>query len=430
MRLSLPNISSDSTQVSSLSTHKRAVVLIIDSLRFDFVLPDVPESPSPYHHNILTLPAKLTKRQPQHSFIFNSYADPPTTTLQRIKGITTGSLPTFIDIGNNLGASSISEDSIIVQLGRAGRKSAFMGDDTWMSVFPDSFERNMIFPFDSFNVEDLHTVDEGVIAHLFPLLEDRSKPFDFLVGHFLGVDHVGHRVGPDHPSMKAKLQQMNDVLERVVRLLDEETLLVVLGDHGMDRSGDHGGDGTLETSAAMWVYSKGPALASKPIPSGLLQYRTFPGTSKPHRGIQQIDILPTLSLLLGLPIPFNNLGTIIPEFFSRKGQLEKALQLNADQIHRYLQTYRSSPSGGELDEAWSSIEEVWNAANKATSDAKLVALNNFTRHSLSACRAMWAQFNPVLMAMGSSFLGMGLCASWALFKGISSAKSDWPHLAS
>jgi predicted AlkP superfamily pyrophosphatase or phosphodiesterase len=86
-----------------------------------------------------------------------------------------------------------------------------MGDDTWMSVFPDTFEANITFPYDSFNVEDLHSVDEGVIRYLFPLLEDPSKTFDFLLGHFLGVDHVGHRVGPDHPSMKAKLQQMNHV---------------------------------------------------------------------------------------------------------------------------------------------------------------------------------------------------------------------------
>ncbi|KAF6756623.1 hypothetical protein DFP72DRAFT_893250 [Ephemerocybe angulata] len=419
MRLSLGDISTRKDTVEA--THKRAVFLIIDALRFDFITQDPPEPVSPYHHNVLTLPRTLTKQRPQHSFIFNAYADPPTTTLQRIKGLTTGSLPTFIDIGNNLGASSISEDSLMVQLQRAGRKSAFMGDDTWMSVFPDTFERNMTFPFDSFNVEDLHTVDEGVIAHLFPLLEDKSKPFDFAIGHFLGVDHVGHRVGPDHPSMKAKLEQMNEVLGRVVDLLDEDTLLVVLGDHGMDRSGDHGGDGALETSAAMWVYSKGAPLAGAKPPSGLLQYRTFPGTTRPHRGIQQIDILPTLSLLLGLPIPFNNLGTVIPEFFDRGNQLEKALKLNADQIYRYLQAYRASPSGGELDDGWAAIQSAWSAAAKDD----LVALNNFNRVALSECRAMWAQFNPGLMAMGLLILGMGLCASWSLFVGVSDAKSDW-----
>ncbi len=29
----------------------------------------------------------------------------------------------------------------------------------------------------------------------------------------------------------------------------------------------------------------------------------------------QVDIVPTLSLLLGLPIPFGNLGRLIPSFF-------------------------------------------------------------------------------------------------------------------
>ncbi len=181
-----------------------------------------------------------------------------------------------------------------------------MGDDTWMSVFPDTFD--VQYPYDSFNVEDLHTVDNGVIEHLFPILDNSSHPFNFLIGHFLGVDHVGHRVGPDHPSMLAKLQQMDDVLRRVVEKMSEDTLLVVLGDHGMDRTGDHGGDGDLETSSGMWIYSKGVELTATPgVPDGLLQYKVFPGAEVRHRSIQHIDIVPTLSLLLGLPIPFNHL---------------------------------------------------------------------------------------------------------------------------
>jgi phosphatidylinositol glycan class O len=70
-------------------------------LRFDFVTPNPPSPASPFYHHILTLPQELTKKRPKHSFIFNSYADPPTTTLRCIKAITTGSLPTFVDLGNN-----------------------------------------------------------------------------------------------------------------------------------------------------------------------------------------------------------------------------------------------------------------------------------------------------------------------------------------
>ncbi|TFK20169.1 hypothetical protein FA15DRAFT_138908 [Coprinopsis marcescibilis] len=420
MRLSLTDISSCGSNCILEPTHSRAVVLIIDALRFDFVSPNPPSPASPHHHNILTLPHKLTKRYPAHSFLFDSHADPPTTTLQRIKGLTTGSLPTFMDIGNNLGASSITEDSLMVQLQRAGKKAAFMGDDTWMSVFPDSFQPNMTYPYDSFNVEDLHTVDEAVITHIFPLLEDETKPFDFLIGHFLGVDHVGHRFGPDHPIMKDKLQQMNDVLERVVEKLDDDTLLVLLGDHGMDRSGDHGGDSILETSAALWIYSKGDPLTDirMPIPQDLLKYRIFPGASVEHRAVQQIDLLPTLSLLLGLPIPFNNLGTVIPELFRRGDLLERALRYNAEQIQGFLSTYRASPSGGELDDSWDNLQKAWSAANTAA------GFTDFNRQVLAACRTMWAQFNATLMGMGLVLFVVSLAASWALYVGLSSAKSN------
>lgn len=40
-----------------------------------------------------------------------------------------------------------------------------MGDDTWESLFPKSFHRSL--PFPSFNVKDLHTVDDGILQHLY-----------------------------------------------------------------------------------------------------------------------------------------------------------------------------------------------------------------------------------------------------------------------
>ena len=35
-----------------------------------------------------------------------------------------------------------------------------MGDDTWLQLFPSAFA--LAQPFPSFNVHDLHTVDDGV----------------------------------------------------------------------------------------------------------------------------------------------------------------------------------------------------------------------------------------------------------------------------
>lgn len=57
-----------------------------------------------------------------------------------------------------------------------------MGDDTWDMLFPGRFDRS--FPFPSFNTRDLHTVDNGVLAHLPSELE--RPDWCMLIAHFLG----------------------------------------------------------------------------------------------------------------------------------------------------------------------------------------------------------------------------------------------------
>ncbi|EED77871.1 predicted protein [Postia placenta Mad-698-R] len=360
-RLSLSDTTScDDGSCTLKATHRRAVLLVIDALRFDFVTPDSPSPPSPHHHGVLTLPQELTAMQPAQSFLFDSFADPPTTTLQRIKGITTGSLPTFIDMGSNFGGASVVEDSLISQLRSAGKSIAFMGDDTWTTVFSDAFASDMCFPYDSFNVEDLHTVDEGVIRHLFPLMNNASAPWDVIIGHFLGVDHVGHRVGPDHLKMRAKLAQMDEVLRRTIEALEEDTLLVVLGDHGMDRRGDHGGD-----------------------------------------------------------------GTVIPELFSHE-TFDRALELNAEQVKRYLDTYRATAHGGELDNAWTKLHWHWTSIKTAEDlEGRWEAMGAFTRTALDACRILWAQFNVTHIGLGLILQVMGIIAGFALYLKFGELKDDW-----
>ena len=308
-----------------------------------------------------------------------------------------------------------------------------MGDNTWLSVFPTSFDPNMTWPYDSFNVEDLHTVDNGVITHLLPLLRSISSPTsahsqdpDLIIAHFLGVDHVGHRVGPNHPTMASKLTQMNDVLKEVVELLTDDTLLILLGDHGMDSKGDHGGDGELEVSSGLWIYSKGAALSLRgvrDVPGDLLPKTMFMGKGEPHRTIQQIDLVPTLSLMLGLPIPFGNLGSVIPEPFSASS-LEKALELNTKQISQYLDTYREH-SGGELDSAWDDLKLAWGSTlMKGRTADRLIKLNTYNRLALSVCRTLWAQFNIILMSMGLILLGVGILATWLIYSRLASG-DEW-----
>ncbi|KAL8965817.1 MAG: hypothetical protein Q9183_003674, partial [Haloplaca sp. 2 TL-2023] len=210
-------------------TFDKAVVIIIDALRYDFTVPFQGEAH--YFHNALRVLHETALQEPEHAFLLPFIADPPTATLQRLKGLTTGTLPTFVDAGSNFAGTAIEEDNLVAQLRDAGKRLVHLGDDTWHALFPGYFDPNLTQAYDSFNVWDLHTVDNGVTQHLMPLMRSGADEWDVIFGHYLGVDHAGHRYGPDHPATKDKLEQMDQVIRDMILALDDKTLLVVMGDH-------------------------------------------------------------------------------------------------------------------------------------------------------------------------------------------------------
>jgi len=372
------------------------------------------ENGEPRHfHNALPVLYDTSRTRPEHAFLLPFIADPPTTTLQRLKGLTTGTLPTFIDVGSNFAGTAIEEDNLLAQMRSRGKTIVHLGDDTWQSLFPGYFHENLSHPYDSFNVWDLHTVDNGVTAHLLPLLHNNTD-WDFIFGHFLGVDHAGHRYGPDHPAMKDKLQQMNRVIVQVMEALDDETVLVVMGDHGMDTKGDHGGESDEEVEAALWMYSPRPAFGRTHADFVL------PPENGKIRPVRQIDLVSTLSLLLSLPIPFNNIGAPIEEAFSRPdGPDWKALatvnQIAVAQIQKYQEEYSKArhldadPHQYALYQSALSLLES-NVASRDEDHFKeaYLVLREYEGSVLSLYRRLWANFNLSDMAMGVFILVGGL----------------------
>ncbi|RDA82896.1 hypothetical protein CP532_4349 [Ophiocordyceps camponoti-leonardi (nom. inval.)] len=382
-------------------TFDRAVVIVIDALRYDFTVPtDTSSSPRQFH-NALPFLYDSAAAQPRNAFLRPFIADPPTTTLQRLKGLTTGTLPTFVDAGSNFAGTAIEEDNLLMQLRRSGKKIAHLGDDTWWSLFPGYFEANISRAYDSFNVWDLHTVDNGVMDNIFPLLEEkegRRGQWDLLIGHCLGVDHAGHRYGPDHPAMNAKLRQMDDFVGRVAAAIDDDTLLVVMGDHGMDAKGDHGGESDDEVEAALWMYSKKPVFG-RTSP----EHETPPATAK-VRPVNQIDLVPTLALLLGIPIPYNNLGRPIEEAFAAGGwpNLAAVSRMAAAGIERYQKSYFAA-RGVTPDAGPDSPADLWARANAAGGSRPREAYEAFVRfqdRTLQVCKGLWARFDVPRMVAG------------------------------
>ncbi|MCJ1307548.1 mannose-ethanolamine phosphotransferase gpi13 [Agyrium rufum] len=396
-------------------TFEKAVVVIIDALRYDFTVPGQGE---PRHwHNALRVFHETAVAEPYNAFLLPFIADPPTTTLVRLKGLTTGNLPTFIDAGSNFAGTAIEEDNLVAQLLHHNRTMVHLGDDTWQALFPGYFDANLTRAYDSFNVWDLHTLDNGVTEHLFPLLEPANRTkWDVVFAHYLGVDHAGHRYGPDHPAMTAKLQQMDDVFRKVIQSIDDDTLLVVMGDHGMDAKGDHGGESDDEIEAAIWMYSRKGAFG-RTRPDHLTPPRTAKG-----RSVDQIDLVPTLSLLLGLPIPFNNLGTPIQEAFIGRdsrdfGNLATVNAITATQVRDYQQKYSIARGEDAADMSglrllWDDAQASWDAlSEKPDVEALKQVFSKFMayqRNTLTMCRYLWARFDLFNMGLGIASLTVSL----------------------
>lgn len=437
--------------------YRRIVLVIIDAMRFDFAFGDSVGVPEWYRGKMPTMRETL-RDQPENAALFRLVADPPTVTMQRLKGLTTGALPTFIDFRNNFESPGVQEDNFLGQL-RArddGRYAVFMGDDTWDSLYPEAFERS--YPYPSFNARDLHTVDDGVLRHLWPELQRGGSPdaenseesCALLIAHFLGVDHVGHTFGPRSPAMTAKLQEMDAAVARVLEDSRFDDLVLVFGDHGMTEDGNHGGGTEEETTSALFAYSKGglfPGDSFSRLPylrwdreHGIVESRG-PGladtAATSFRDIAQVDLVPTISLLLGNPIPFASLGGLIPELFLRprgKGaaaghprtghedvaeDLARALLVNSLQVWRYLTAYQAAATGtiseddmetlqGLLRQALEDHEDALERARAREGPADLegvaeacLGYRRFLDAVLQIARSAWTEFDTRSMTLGA-----------------------------
>lgn len=132
------------------------------------------------------------------------------------------------------------------------------------------------------------------------------------------------------------------------------------------------------------------------------------------KAVGQIDLVPTVSLLLGLPIPFSNLGSVIPELMlygdNPSQTLIKAMRLNAHQHSRYLDTYNSVsgdlPLGQfhQLKADFEMTERIFQSvmSNTGTADSELLQdhYRKYFEGVKAMCRSAWAKFDLVSMALG------------------------------
>ncbi|KAF1971856.1 GPI ethanolamine phosphate transferas-like protein 2 [Bimuria novae-zelandiae CBS 107.79] len=320
----------------------KLVFMVVDALRSDFVYGE--ESGMEFVQSLVREGTALP---------FTAHAASPTITMPKVKAITTGSIPSFLDVILNFAESDTTstlatQDTWLAQLrSKEGGKLVMYGDDTWLKLFPEFFER--ADGTSSFFVSDFTEVDNNVTRHVPG--EMLNSDWSAMIMHYLGLDHIGHKAGPKSPNMIPKQKEMDGIVKDIYSAIANEdhlsnTLFVLCGDHGMNEGGNHGGSAAGETSPALVFMSpKLKDVTQRTKKTSPTKPKEGGGEFEYYRMVEQSDIAPTLAGLLGFPVPRNNLGVFIKEFLDfwpTGADRVRLLLRNARQMKRIVEaTYPS-----------------------------------------------------------------------------------------
>ncbi|KAI1365234.1 alkaline-phosphatase-like protein [Xylaria arbuscula] len=319
----------------------KLIFMVVDALRSDFVY--LEGSGFEYTQDLINSGVAIP---------FTAHATSPTITMPRIKAMTTGTTPSFLDAilsfdEADTSSTLASQDTWLAQMKAKNTGKLIMyGDDTWLKLFPSTFDR--ADGTTSFFVSDFTEVDNNVTRHIEN--EMRNDDWNTMVLHYLGLDHIGHKTGPRGQHMIPKQREMDGIVRRIYEAIEanehlQSTLFVLCGDHGMNDAGNHGASSPGETSAALVFAS--PKL--KAISRNIKAPAEYDEEFQYYHAVEQSDLAPTLAALLGFPVPKNSLGSFIVDFLPLWPEFHDRLQILKRNARQILAIVTATLGGSSLE---------------------------------------------------------------------------------
>ncbi|KAH6912468.1 GPI ethanolamine phosphate transferase 1 [Coprinopsis sp. MPI-PUGE-AT-0042] len=189
--------------------------------------------------------------------------------------------------------------------------------------------------------KDATSLDLWVLDHLETLLKNatadpllnkelRQEKVVFFL-HLLGLDTTGHSYRPHSKEYMENIQVVDRIVKKTEELIsnfygDEETSYVFTADHGMSVIGNHGDGHPDNTRTPLIAWGKG---VRGPLPDP--EAKSHDEYSHPwklghlfRRDLEQADIAPLMSTLIGANWPVNSVGVLPDTDPSQPGYLDPA----------------------------------------------------------------------------------------------------------
>ena len=209
--------------------------------------------------------------------------------------LVTGAWPEVSGVTNNSAFEPPPIQSLFSLARQRGIESAVIGTGFWRQAFDGQIDAIHTFadPPESMEPEDLIAWQNQACDEALERLGAASAGLR-VVGLLAG-DDAGHEYGGESGSYRDVTAAVDRCLARLVDRLGQDATFVAVSDHGhVDRWG-HGGHGGEEPEVLYAPF----AMAGQ----GVRRADPFDA--------ELVDIAPTLSVLLGLPIPANSQGRVL-----------------------------------------------------------------------------------------------------------------------
>ncbi|HJZ83569.1 MAG TPA: alkaline phosphatase family protein [Polyangia bacterium] len=242
-----------------------------------------------------------------------------------VRTIGTGTSPALADLLLDPELPPFEHDSPLARLHARGGRIVFVGNPAWRELFGRHLARDDSSPGTVeilALVDNIYAADALWVRRALRLLE--RDDWELAIVHLGGVDNASHRFTPFGPAFRHKVGLTDRDIGRLVARAGARTTVIVTSDHGTSARGHHG---SAEPEARRTpLVLAGPGIR--------------PGVRLEAR---QIDLAPTLAVLLGLPLPAPSEGRVLTEALALEPVEESAVRAaNARQLARYAHAYAAA----------------------------------------------------------------------------------------
>lgn len=142
--------------------------------------------------------------------------------------------------------------------------------------------------------------------------------------------------------------------------------------------------------------------------------------------VNQVDLTPTLSSILGIPIPFSNVGSLILEcipatLLNSVSNITLIVWRNVEQITKYVKEYSSKnsqfKSTKRLDmilHSYTHLQQILLNINNNNISHFISEYEMYMNKVLHMCQEVWAQFDNIAISTGLFFMCLSLVLCYCI----------------